>query len=435
MNRIYSLFTLLAAVACSSENSESRAPIVASSAGAPNLRESTGNGLSLSGAGGALGTIESTGGSATLSQGGGSSVPGLERPWKVAPTRETAQAVLDRVIGLYQDYASAAYPQGTHRVVGKIVDTDLTAHTNVVFVETDWVIRITAGWIALPKMTVDVLTLSSCHEMGHFVGGFPFKYARAHSDGTTVAAEGQADYFATKDCLPRVWADETDRNAAAFAELDSSERELCTKAYSDQKSRDLCGRILISTLRAAQIFHEEDLKEAKASAAAAAADADAAADAAADADPDADAAPETSTAEPKLETPDPTVVTATKGDHPDGQCRLDTMVAGIRCDVKAVGTTIAGYVPPYLKFSAASQEAARPFACQDGPGARPKCWFYPNTQEFDCSGFETEQCVIQDGRPAIRSCDPLAGVGYYPCLLNEVCVPDTEGNPACVAAD
>jgi len=422
MNRIYRLFTLFAAVACSSENSGSRPPIAESTAGAPNSRESMGNGVNFSGAGGAAEAIEPTGGSLISSYGGGSSLPGVERPWKVAPTRETARAVLDRVTGLYQDYASAAYPQGTHRVVGKIVETDLTAHTNVVFVEADWVIRVTAGWITLPKMTVDVLTLSSCHEMGHFVGGFPFKYARPHDDGTAVAAEGQADYFATKDCLPRVWADETDSNAAAFAELGSSERELCTKAYSDPKSQYLCGRILTATLRAAQIFYEEGLKDAKTAADAA--------DAGAGAGDDADR--EMPAADPKLETPDPTVVTATKGDHPKGQCRLDTLVAGSLCDVKTAGTTIPGYVPPYSKFSAASQEAARPFACQDGPGARPKCWFHPNTSEFDCSAFGTRQCVIQNGEPAIRSCDPLAGLSYFPCLQNEVCLPDADDDPACV---
>ena len=100
-----------------------------------------------------------------------------------------------------------------------------------------------------------------------------------------------------------------------------------------------------------------------------------------------------------------------------------------------MGTTIPGYLPPYGKFSEASQEAARPFACQEGPGARPKCWFHPDPRDFDCSAFGPPQCGVEDGMPGISSCEPIDGPTFSACFWDEVCQTDTDGFPACVPAD
>ncbi len=44
----------------------------------------------------------------------------------------------------------------------------------------------------------DALVLIICHELGHLYGGAPLKNERDY-----IAAEGQADYFATNHCLKR----------------------------------------------------------------------------------------------------------------------------------------------------------------------------------------------------------------------------------------
>lgn len=51
------------------------------------------------------------------------------------------------------------------------------------------------GFARLEGMTVDGLAVTACHELGHGIGGAPFKE-------TGKSMEGQADYFATKTCLP-----------------------------------------------------------------------------------------------------------------------------------------------------------------------------------------------------------------------------------------
>ncbi|CBW27991.1 putative exported protein [Halobacteriovorax marinus SJ] len=54
------------------------------------------------------------------------------------------------------------------------------------------------GFARLEKMTLDGLAVTACHEIGHGIGGAPYK-----STGSSM--EGQADYFATKVCLPNVF--------------------------------------------------------------------------------------------------------------------------------------------------------------------------------------------------------------------------------------
>lgn len=366
MTRIFSLIALIGVLACSSEGSEPPSPLES-----------------------ARGTL-----------------PVKDWPGKLTPTRETAQVVLDRIASLYQDYAAAAEPQGTRRVVGIIKDDDPFPHTNANFGE-NWEIQVTPAWLTYSTMTLDILALTSCHEMGHFVAGFPFKKTPLRA-GTVSAAEGQADYFATKDCLPRLWASEPESNAAAFAELDSSQRALCTRGHGDRAGQALCGRILLTALQAAQILHRDYVRD----------------------HPSSNPADD-----PRLDTPDPTIVSETDTGRTDGQCRLDTMVAGIQCAVKAVGPTVPGLLPPYGKFSDASQEAARPFACQEGAGARPKCWFYPDTHEFDCTTFGPPRCDVADGTLGVRRCDSLTGPTFDSCNVNDQCLVDESGNPSCVMVD
>ena len=65
---------------------------------------------------------------------------------------------------------------------------------------------------------------------------------------------------------------------------------------------------------------------------------------------------------PKASTPDRSVVTSTFEDHPAAQCRLDTYLAGVKCNAQG-------------EFSMTDSRVG---ACDDGTvGARPHCWFKP----------------------------------------------------------
>ena len=50
----------------------------------------------------------------------------------------------------------------------------------------------------------DGFSLIACHEVGHLFAGFPFKLSMVGS--IPLSTEGLSDYFATNQCLPRLWA-------------------------------------------------------------------------------------------------------------------------------------------------------------------------------------------------------------------------------------
>lgn len=78
-------------------------------------------------------------------------------------------------------------------------DVDL-AHASYVRTEANQVVEhniyLMGGLARMEEMSPEGLLLIACHELGHGVGGNPRKVSSLSS------TEGQADYFATKECLP-----------------------------------------------------------------------------------------------------------------------------------------------------------------------------------------------------------------------------------------
>lgn len=58
------------------------------------------------------------------------------------------------------------------------------------------------GFARLEGMTPDGLAVTGCHEIGHGLGGGPYKNPSMGTEGSSV--EGQSDYYATAVCLPLV---------------------------------------------------------------------------------------------------------------------------------------------------------------------------------------------------------------------------------------
>jgi hypothetical protein len=85
------------------------------------------------------------------------------------------------------------------------------------------------GFIRLPGMTLDGLALTACHEIGHGIAGPPFKV-------TGASAEGQADYYATRYCLPIVFKYLKDGNIRT---QNNYVHNLC----GDQVEKDHCLRL------------------------------------------------------------------------------------------------------------------------------------------------------------------------------------------------
>jgi hypothetical protein len=72
-------------------------------------------------------------------------------------------------------------------------------------------IRVMGGMLGHPKMTPDTLLLLLCHEIGHYLGGPPFKSRNGWS-----STEGQADYYSGLRCAKIVGMDNSSFATAAL---------------------------------------------------------------------------------------------------------------------------------------------------------------------------------------------------------------------------
>jgi hypothetical protein len=187
------------------------------------------------------------------------------------------------------------------------------------------VIVINGGLVRHPMMTRDALTAIICHELGHQFGGAP-KQKRGSSElRSWSSAEGQADYYATTQCLPHLFSEESEnRRSSLFVDEKTYQHlsEICDDTF--------CQRATLAALQMTRVF----------------------------------ASLRTGTPEPSLQTPDTYQVYETDLGHPNPQCRLDTMISGLYCEIARE-----------RKFDDKDPLFG---ACTNQPGGRPACWFHPD---------------------------------------------------------
>ncbi len=145
----------------------------------------------------------------------------------------------------------------------------------------------------------DAATLILCHEVGHVLGGGPFKRKEVGPNDPPLpwaSAEGQADYFATAKCAKRVFAEDDNREIVRHFKLSQEVKDKCSEVYGSDGEYFLC-------LRVAKAVTELSYYMIK-----------------------------TSSRKVSLTTPDLSRVTKTSVDYPTDQCRVDTMFQGALCD-------------------------------------------------------------------------------------------------------
>ncbi|WP_438022062.1 hypothetical protein [Sorangium sp. So ce233] len=315
-------------------------------------------------------------------------------------TLEQAFDITSRAVDAYQDHARDHGARFT-------VDVGVTAETRLeIAADRTWYIHLGPDLLR-PSLTPDVVAFVACHEIGHALGGFPFKRTPAQQQqvvglatgqfGTVSSAESQADYFATKECLPRLWSAEREANAGFRETVIEYAKTRCDAAWDDVEEQNLCYRLAAVA---------EDFGRWSRGA--------------------GDSRPV-----PDLSTPDTTEVTVTRDDYPSLQCRVDTAFQGALCGTRFRGTAIPGLIQPYeqvLTFSPEVEAAAAPDSCTEGPGSRPRCWFAPNATAPDCSAIpEMGMCDVIDGQSVVVRCSPDDGVQTFVCPPHAPCGVDADG--------
>ena len=141
-------------------------------------------------------------------------------------------------------------------------------------------------WLELPGgmsryhlINEEAFILTICHELGHLLGGEPMN--------GVISFEGQADYFSSQQCAETLF-----KEIKAFAELPANQ-EVLRRCSKEKERKALCQRVLKGALSLTSYYAEISNKPF-----------------------------------PKLSTPSSFVAQKTLQQHPEAQCRLDTIGAG-----------------------------------------------------------------------------------------------------------
>jgi Zn-dependent peptidase ImmA (M78 family) len=184
------------------------------------------------------------------------------------------------------------------------------------------IINITGGLANHDLITKDSLSLILCHEIGHFLGGAPKKLRGRSTKKSWSSAEGQADYYATAFCIKKV--------------LKSMSNQQTTKSKlksTDQISKicntPICNRVAAASLNLAKIYAEIDYFNIELS----------------------------------ISRPDDNTTYNTIYGHSNPQCRLDTMISGLRCPNSE--SILFDNLDPIQS------------SCIEPEFRRPRCWYYP----------------------------------------------------------
>lgn len=195
-------------------------------------------------------------------------------------------------------------------------------------------LTVTDALIFSSRTSVDGLRMTLCHELGHILGGAPRRDVPlewdgpvAHDGRSEISAEGQADYYASLVCFPRLVRGHDHKAALAGNPVQSEIGEACDRAHGRGSEDSLIcrrsaagGHNMLTLVRHFQI----------------------------------------SSTTPSQMTAPSTITNS----YPDRQCRLDTILAGSRCSQNSRPHQIR------LDFDRAEQNE-----CLSTIAARPKCWY------------------------------------------------------------
>jgi hypothetical protein len=188
----------------------------------------------------------------------------------------------------------------------------------------DWKVSLFGGLAKRKEVTEDGFALVICHELGHHLNGWVFY------PNSWAASEGSSDYYSTASCSKKLFAaietDTTKVPKCPFAPDASDYDYTPCKGFAFAADKESCQRSLDAALSLSKLLSALGRQPT-----------------------------------PSLSTPDKTIVRTTQTTHPNAQCRLDTMAAGVMCE-KQWNDTIIPQDKPTM------QEVA----CEK---TFPKCWY------------------------------------------------------------
>ena len=269
--------------------------------------------------------------------------PPMDGPPPPPVTEEDFHDVIESIAGLY---APEAALRGKTLAISPL--WELEDRESSSWQEGDlWDVRVMGGTARHPLATRDALALAVCHEIGHFLGGFPRYHPfevpedspwtwdpATPSPWAWSSAEGQADYFAASKCLRRHFANDDNAALMEGVRAPAFASELCARSFAEREDAAVCARGMMAALAYIRL---------------------------------ATGLPARPPLPVPLDQDAPTTRERSYLEHPAPGCRLETLLRGVLCGKS-----------PEEPFSDTDY---RKGACTreggSGVGARPSCWFSP----------------------------------------------------------
>ncbi len=251
----------------------------------------------------------------------------MSYPVVAGPAAAMAKAKFDEVLDRVQATYGPIIRQmgGTLKIGRKWTDPTVNAYADRN--GSTWEIVMFGGFARHPAVTPDGFMAVACHELGHHIGGAP----KFGSDWASV--EGESDYWANLKCLRRIFeSDDNKKIVDAMTDVDPIAVRDCKAQFTSQQDEYVCIRAVMAAKSLAIVLAEDSPGPA-----------------------------------PKLDTPDKSEVNQTNGNHPAGQCRLDTLFEASLCKV-----------PFAQDVSQSTYKTGTCYTPNDTRGARSRCWFKPN---------------------------------------------------------
>jgi hypothetical protein len=255
------------------------------------------------------------------------------------------EQILDRLFQVYEPIVSQL---GAKLEFNRQWESDVV-NGSAQKIDNRWIVNSHGGFARNPEITEEGFALQICHELGHLVGGFPMQGV------SEMAVEGQADYYGAFVCLPKLWKDQHERNAAFRTSVDPVAKNRCDSVWQTLEEQNLCYRIAMA-----------GMSWAKLSAALG-----------------NDSHPG-SHAEPDFGLVDSSIATETAVGHGKAQCRLDTYMQAALCKATYDDRMIPGLTAEESVFGPDAEMEALQTSCMSSGGykvgTRPRCWFKPNLE-------------------------------------------------------
>lgn len=236
--------------------------------------------------------------------------------------------VIDKFERIWKPIVKEKY--GKELIVRRLWDEDRVNAKATRDDDNNPVIVINGGLARHMDMNPDALLLIMCHELGHHYGGAPKNFRGRSTRRSWSSAEGQADYFASNKCMPKLMEDYQASNKSFSPPVDkmtmSEIEKVCSSEY--------CKRTSMAALSLGRVF--ASLKY--------------------------DWHP------PKVNKKSELVVDNTFYKHPEPQCRFDTFIAGVMCEDER-----------HSEFDNSDHSIGACIREYSDVGSRPLCWFSPKS--------------------------------------------------------